>query len=569
MIKGSAPKKPTFLVVKITFDEAKKPGGPFQVSLSARGGSLVSHAFSLKLPKLKMLESDPEEYGKALGRALFNYKVLGADYLNLLSAASVNQERVHIFLEIKPVALQQLHWERIYHRQNNVWVPLGSTDDTPLSRSVLLSSITTAYPVHERPLRMLVIISSPSNLNARFHLDPISIEERQALHRSLDALNKEEVTITYLESGSSLPPTLDNFRKVAHENFHLFHFLCHGADTKGGTVLYLERKDGTVDPVTSDRLVNAVQVLDPKPLFCFLAACESAGSDRHDAFLPLGPTLVQSNCFQAVVAMSEKVGLDTAQVFSSQFYTSLFHHGLVDLAVNEARSAVQEHWDWGVPVLFSRLEDNQLIDFPQTRFYEDSLAHNDQAFRSLKPVRDIAFEHIQELGMQAIDDIDALIEELNKSHSFFNQTASAFRNLGYDQDTLAKNFPAYYASFKQMYGDQTWFNEKSSCRKINAYADKIIQMVGPYLEEQNLVQLQQELAQLGNRDDEMIGIFMDFLEQMNNTIDQIHEQLMQNDLSAALQTKLTFDAQIDPSLRRSKEMFVKMAENLKKGQMAQ
>lgn len=568
MIINSAPKKPTFPVAKITFDEAKKPGGPYPVSLCVRGGSLASHAFSLKPAGLEMLENDPEEYGKALGRALFSYRVLGADYQNLLSAASVNQERVHIRLEIKPDALQRLHWERIYHRQNNRWVPLGSTATTPLSRMVPLGSITTAYRVHERPLRMLVIISSPSNLNTRFHLDPISFDERQALHRSLDALKEKGVIITYLESGTSDTPTLDNFRKVTPRNFHLLHFLCHGAVTEGGSVLYLEGQDGSVDPVTSNRLVNAVQVLDPKPLFCFLAACESAGSDRHDAFLPLGPTLVQNNCFQAVVAMSGKVGIDTARVFSSQFYDRLLFHGLVDRAVNEARSLVQEHWDWGVPVLFSRLEDNQLFDFPQTSFYENSLALNDQAYLSARQAKDAALVHIQEVGMQAINDIDALIEELNKSHRFLNQTASAFRNLGYDQDTLAKNFPAYYASFKQMYGEQTWVHEKSSCRQISAYTNKIIQVVGPYLEDQNRAQLQLELNQLGNNDDDMIGIFKEFLGQMNNAIDQIHQQLLQNDPAAALQTKLTFDAQIDPTLRRSIEMFAKMEESLSKVQTA-
>ena len=205
MLMGSAPKKPTFPMVTIAFDEAKKPGGSYPVRLSVRGGSLVSHTCRLDTGRFALLESDPEAYGKALGKTLFNYKILGADYQDILSQASANEQRVHVRLEIKPEALQRLHWERIYQRQNKRWLPLGSMAGTPLSRMVPLDSPTPAMTVHERPLRMLVLISSPSDLTMRFNLDPISDAERQALHRSLDALKDKEVEVTYLESGSAAP----------------------------------------------------------------------------------------------------------------------------------------------------------------------------------------------------------------------------------------------------------------------------------------------------------------------------------------------------------------------------
>ncbi len=568
MLMGSTPKKPTFPMVTITFDEAKKPGGSYPVRMSMRGGSLVSHTCRLEADRFMLLESDPEAYGKALGKTLFNYKILGVDYQDILSQASANEQRVHVRLEIKPEALQSLHWERIYQRQNKRWLPLGSTAGTPLSRMVPLDSPTPAMTVHERPLRMLVLISSPSDLTTRFNLDPISDAERQALHRSLEGLKDKEVEVTYLESGTAAPPTLDHFRQVAPRNFHLIHFLCHGAATPGGNVLYLEGPDGKVDPVVTDRLISTMQLLAPKPLFCFLAACESAAREAHEAFLPLGPALVQSGCVQAAIAMSGKVGIDTARIFASQFYERLLYHGLVDLAVNEARSLVQEHWDWGVPVLFSRLEDNQLLDFPQAYFYEDSLAVNDRAYNSVREAKDAAMVHIQEIGMQAIDDIDELINELNKSHRFVNQTASAFRDLGYDGQALAKNFPAYYTEFKKMYGDQTWVHEKSSCRKIKALSFKIMQAVGPYLDDQNRAQLIRELDRLGDSDDDMIYIYSQFLDQMNTVVEQIRQQLAANDPAAALEAKLAFDAQIDPTLRRSMTMFDQMQNSLERAQAA-
>lgn len=568
MIIGGTSRKPTFPVVTITVDEARKAGAAYPVRLSLRGGSLGSHTCSIKTDKLELLENDPEEYGKALGKTLFSYRVLGSEYQDILTRANVKDERVHVRLNITAGTLQRLHWERIYHRVDNHWVPLGSTAATPLSRTVPLESITQPPIVHERPLRMLVFISSPSDLAARFNLDPITVEERQAWHRSLDALKDKHVEVTYLESGTSEAPSLDNFRKLAPQNYHLIHFLCHGAATPGGSVLYLEGADGKADPVLTDRLISAMQLLAPRPLFCFLAACESAQRAAHDAFLPLGPALVQHGCVQAAIAMSGKVGVDTARVFASQFYARLLYHGLVDLAVTEARSLVQEHWDWGVPVLFSRLEDNQLIDFPQGNFYEDSLALNDQAYRSVRMAKDAVIEHVQEIGMQAIEDIDELINELNNSHRFVNQTATTFRNLGYDQEALVKNFPAYYANFKQMYGGQTWVHEKSSCRKISALGMKIMQVVGPYLDDQNRAQLQHELGLIAGSDDDMISIYSQFLEQMNTVVEQVRQQLAANDPAGALDTKLAFDAQIDPTLRRSIAMFNKMQDSLTRAQMA-
>ena len=150
--------------------------------------------------------------------------------------------------------------------------------------------------------------------------------------------------------------------------------------TKAGTVLFLEGDDGKADTVRSDRLIEALKVLKNPPSLCFLAACETAARARTDAFLPLGPALVEDGGIQAAVAMTERVGLRTAQQFSAQFYARLLTHGVIDLAVNEARALVQDEWDWGAPVLFSRLPDNQLIDFPVGRFSHNYLSHTNRAF---------------------------------------------------------------------------------------------------------------------------------------------------------------------------------------------
>jgi hypothetical protein len=64
----------------------------------------------------------------------------------------------------------------------------------------------------------------------------------------------------------------------------------------------------------------------------------------------------------AVVAMQSLVTVETARRFSAECYRRLVKHGLIDLAVNEARSALVTSGrpDAGVPVLFMRLKSGKV-----------------------------------------------------------------------------------------------------------------------------------------------------------------------------------------------------------------
>jgi hypothetical protein len=66
----------------------------------------------------------------------------------------------------------------------------------------------------------------------------------------------------------------------------------------------------------------------------------------------------------------------------------------------------------------------------------------------------------------------------------------------------------------------------------------------------------------------MISIFSQFLDQQNTVVEQIRQQLLVNDTAGALAAKLAFDAQIDPTLRRSMSMFDQMQNSLERAQAA-
>ncbi len=327
------------------------PNGP-----DFEGGTL-----RLPLERLRALEVNSEGYGKALGEAFFAKEALEDAYQETQAFFQGKTCRPRVRLRIDPAELAPIRWERLYHPVSGEWQPLSATVDTLLSRYVPARSWEQPLPLEVRPLRLLLVLASPKDL-ADYNLDPISKEERD-MWRTLFA-GQPDLHVDCLESETAAPPTLEQLKQALMEGYHMVHFVCHGASTSKGTTLFLEKEDGTTARVTTAKLVEAFRALPQQPHFCFLATCESATYEESGAFLPLGPALVAKGGVPAVVAMAERVKRETATEFADTFYERLLTHGTVDLAVHEARQQVREHWDWSVPVLFSRLPDNQLLAIP-------------------------------------------------------------------------------------------------------------------------------------------------------------------------------------------------------------
>ncbi len=346
-------------LVEIRIFPSTDEGKTYPVELEVPGWrSFPAGILRLDRDRLTALGLDPPAYGRALGEMLFAGDATGNAFRETIAAIEARGGALRLRLRIDPPDLASLGWERVFAPIDGNWQPLAAAAATPFSRFVLAQGWERPAPVTERPLRMLAVVASPANL-AEFGLDPIGAEERKALHDLLDGL--PDVTVTYLESGGATPPTVNAIRAALPVGYHIVHFLCHGAAADGGTVLYLEGDGGAVDVVKADRLLSAFSLVKTPPSLCFLAACETAARSRHDAFVPLGPALVERGGASAVIAMSDRVGLATARLFTGQFYARLLSHGVADLAMNEARALVQDQWDWGVPVLFCRLHDSRLF----------------------------------------------------------------------------------------------------------------------------------------------------------------------------------------------------------------
>lgn len=559
MIANLGPRE-SYQIVQIRIFTADVAGGDYPVEMSVlRWRDFPRAMLHLDQAGLDASLLDPPAYGMALGNMLFADPVIGKPYAETIAAVQAQGHGLRIRLLIDPPELQGLHWERIYYPLAGEWHPLGSMALTPFSRYVRAQQWDTPAPIPQRPLKLLAVIASPAALD-QYGLDTIAPAERGALHITLDAL--PDVQVTYLESGSTAPPTMEGLRKALADGYHLVHFLCHGARTPGGTVLYLEKADGAVDPVEAGRLVTAFKAVAKAPALCFLAACESAGRQRNDAFVPLAPALVEDGGVQAVVAMIEKVGIRTAQDFAGQFYERLLYHGMVDLAANEARALVQDTWDWGAPVLFSRLQDNQVIDFPIRTVYNNYFSHSDTAFsaagEALQTVRRL--DH----GQQLVSDLEKLIKELGKGHQLLADLTDPFRRTGRDAATFPKLYEDFYYHFKQQYDQQTWMDQDMSCREIRLLRARIMPQLAPLWQGDpaTLQQLDQELDGLSDADGRLLHIFQEYLETMNDAVEQIWSTLSSRNVDEAIKLKLAFEAQISPSLRRSKDTLRQMSNSV-------
>jgi len=168
--------------------------------------------------------------------------------------------------------------------------------------------------------------------------------------------------------GAIGPPSLDQLcEQLTTKHYTLLHFVCHGQLVKDGeTVLYWAKADNQVDSMTGTRLIERIRTLKAAgarglPHFTFLSTCESASSGAEVALGGLGQRLVRDLGMPAVVAMTEKVTIKTAQALAEIFYRQLRKSGEVDSALVAATAGLAERADITVPALFSRLGGRPLF----------------------------------------------------------------------------------------------------------------------------------------------------------------------------------------------------------------
>lgn len=289
------------------------------------------------------------------GGYLFEHLFHDPELLKAWAHARGRSERRRVRLNISPGApeLHRLDWEAL--RDGSTWLP-GSAQ-TPFSRYLPIDQ-AWGQPSSMQPIRMLVVISNPSNLD-EYASPPIQVEaERGALQAGLGAVG-EAIRVDFLQG----PVTLIRLQDRLSSGYHILHFIGHGkfSSAREEAMLLFQNEQGQTQVVSDLALAAMLNSLAERPALVFLTSCESASRSTSDAFMGLAPLLV-ANGVPAVIAMQGPLSMISGRQLNEIFYKRLLAHGTVDQALNEARSglATLQRPDSTLPVLFMRLRSGKL-----------------------------------------------------------------------------------------------------------------------------------------------------------------------------------------------------------------
>jgi hypothetical protein len=315
------------------------------------------------------------EIGDALARAYLN-GAAGEALRATVAEAERMGSTVELGLEIDD-ALAAWPWEALRLPPE----PLALHPNVRLFRAVPGLGATPALPI-PGPLRILVVIGSPEEQNARGEL----LDMERELERILDAVEparKEErpAYVRILHRG-----TVAALREeLARERFHVLHVTGHA----GPGFLILEKEDGSVDKVDAERLCREALVPDRGVPLVVLAGCATAlsvpGKDPGEAALPGLARALLSHGVPAVLAMQAPVGDVYATALGARLYHALATAERADPldAVSDARrfletdrrngaldgSEARVGAEWATPALYLRGPSLPLLD-PTAPFAE-------------------------------------------------------------------------------------------------------------------------------------------------------------------------------------------------------
>ncbi len=311
-------------------------------------------------PALRFLAADKtdeallQNFGALLFERLFAGDVRDALMLSLGSVRR-KQEGLRLRLIVEPPELAALPWEYLYDPGGKFF--LATSAEIPLSRYIHVAE--QIPPPTELPLKILVVISSPSDLEA-LGVD----EEKGWIQQALNKLDEErKVELEVLSSA-----TRQEIRsRLESGGYHVFHFIGHGDFYRNrGYLALIDETSGRADWMDEEDFRDFFLGYRTVRLVV-LNACRGAQTSSREALVGTAPRLVQRGV-PAVVAMRYDIADETAILFSRTFYGSLAEGQPVDVAMSTTRRAIwqdigRHRRDFGQPVLFMRIEDGIIATF--------------------------------------------------------------------------------------------------------------------------------------------------------------------------------------------------------------
>ena len=354
----------------------------YQVEVLDAGGRLAQGEFTLRPADLAArlapwtqrerrewaLRQEPDEARttpalRQVGTWLWQ-SVLGGEVGRALSerlkAAQESGRALRLELHIAPDApeLMALPWEALYDPEQQSFLTL----------SRLISLVRVPHdlvpgqpPEIRRPLRLLVVISSPPDLPEEERLDTAG--ERRTIEGALRRLTESGLMeVDFCDEAAQ--EVLQ--KMLLARDYHLVHYTGHGgfdptADNGRGDG-YLVMEDGH-DHTRRVYSADVARLFAGTPLrLMVLSGCLTAQVSRESALSGVAGALLKAG-LPAVVAMPAPIADRAATDWADLFYTALAAGRTVDAAMSEARLHLYEagHPDWPIPALFLRVPPEALF----------------------------------------------------------------------------------------------------------------------------------------------------------------------------------------------------------------
>jgi formylglycine-generating enzyme required for sulfatase activity len=326
----------------------------------------------LDFAELLSLQADPQKYGLRLSEMLFADPSARAAFGQARARADALKVPLRLRLYFDPSAgeLHELYWETLIDPDPTRGVRLSADENVLFSRFLSSANLQPFTPPETARLRALVVVSSPSNLDS---LQFVPLDPAVEVERARKGLVDIDLLPLAGAGQATLTGLLDGLRGVlpgataSSSGVDILYLVAHGyINRSDGPSVLLEKPDGKGESVPVERLVREVRSLRSLPLLAVLVSCESAGSvggSPAGILQALGPQLAQCGV-PAVLAMRGSVSFPTIDQFLPVFFRELTRDGQIDRAVAVARGQVHDGEGWWMPVLFSRLRDNQLLQPP-------------------------------------------------------------------------------------------------------------------------------------------------------------------------------------------------------------
>ncbi len=339
----------------------QSPAGPAAVTLVLPFQPREQHAF------VQQLLADPgnderqradqfllaRRVGGRLFDAVFHGPMLAA-WQESWRRAYAERATLHLRLRLGDVQeLRALPWEYLYDATRDEFLALSV--HTPFSRFHERAHQAAPFPV-DLPLRVLVVMAGPEGY------PPLAIgREWRDLVDSVDylAANRQ-----LLFERLPRPTLLDLQRRLRRQPYHVVHFIgfsIYEPQTREG-VLIFEDEMGRGRPVNGQHL--GALMGDHYSLRLVMVSSRNAA--RIPGIDPAAQVVEQivRRGTPAAAFQPTKLLDRPSLAFVHDFYSALAKLGSVDVAMAEARRAVQLEEagaGWGLPQLVSRVNDGKLF----------------------------------------------------------------------------------------------------------------------------------------------------------------------------------------------------------------